>query len=29
MPRFAAHAILYHRLKSGRQQRYHVWENVL
>lgn len=29
MPWFAAHAIMYFRLKSGVQQRYHVWENVL
>ncbi len=28
MPWFAAHAIMYFRLKSGEQQRYHVWENV-
>ena len=29
MPWFAAHAITYFRLKSGEQQRYRVWENVL
>ena len=28
MPWFAAHAIMYFRLKSG-EQRYRVWENVL
>jgi hypothetical protein len=29
MPWFAAHAVLYFRLKSGEQQRYRVWENIL
>ena len=29
MPWFAAHAIMYFRLKSGEQQRYRVWENIL
>ena len=29
MPWFAAHAVMYFRLKSGVQQRYTVWENVL
>ena len=29
MPWFAAHAIMYFQLKSGEQQRYRVWENVL
>jgi hypothetical protein len=29
MPWFAAHAIMYFRLKTGEQQRYRVWENVL
>jgi Domain of unknown function (DUF4288) len=26
---FAAHAVMYFRLKSGEQQGYRVWENVL
>jgi len=29
MPWFTAHAIIYFRLKSGEQQRYRVWENLL
>jgi hypothetical protein len=29
MPWFAAHAVMYFRLKSGQQQRYRIWENVL
>ncbi|HEY2589848.1 MAG TPA: hypothetical protein VGI81_29155 [Tepidisphaeraceae bacterium] len=29
MPWYAAHAIMYFRLKSGPQDRFSVWENVL